>query len=106
MRALRFGYAMFNTSVMSNSAPKPGPHLHPVETATTAPREGRPMFRDLAKRHAAEASDYLNEAVHLIPGDARDELLALADVSAQVSLACSSIAPVPPVRPVHTGAGK
>lgn len=88
---------------MSETKPKPGPHLHARTTtaAEAAPDPQRPMFRDLAKRHAAAASDYLTEAGHLIPGDARDELLQLADVAAQVSLACSHIAPPARFRYVH-----
>lgn len=87
---------------MTTTTPKPGPHLHtPTTTAEAAPDPQRPMLRELAKRHAAAASDYLLAADDADTPHDREELLTLADIAANVSLACSHIAPPARFRYVH-----
>ena len=72
--------------------PKPGPHLAAVPPPVSPPPIKR-SFRDLARMHALMAVDYLAEAQRIEPGLRRDDLLALADVAAHVSLAASHVAP-------------
>lgn len=84
---------------MTHIAPKPGPHLHLPTNASDDP--ARPMFRELAKRHAAAASDYLLASEDAETPHAREELLTLADIAANVSIACSHIAPPARFRYVH-----
>mgnify|MGYP003407468851 CR=1 FL=1 len=86
--------------------PKPGPHLAAVPPPVSPPPIKR-SFRDLARMHALMAVDYLAEAQSIEPGAAgtssrrlRDDLLALADVAAHVSLAASHVAP--PARARYT----
>jgi len=90
---------------MTTTTPKPGPHLHtPTTTAEAAPDPQRPIFRELAKRHAATASDYMDAAANT---DAKrdparfDNLIALAMTAAEVSIACSHISPPARLRYVH-----
>jgi hypothetical protein len=72
---------------MNTTAPKPGPHLHPVPT-TPAPV---PVFRELAKAHALAAARLL-DALPSRP-DARDLVILEAQAHALVSAACSAVAP-------------
>ena len=56
------------------------------------------MFRDLAKRHAIAAADLAAKAEDMLAGDSINryvlaDVLTLAGVHAQVSLACSAVAP-------------
>lgn len=79
--------------------PKPGPHLAAVPPPVSPPPIKR-SFRDLARMHALMAVDYLAEAQRIEPGLRRDDMLALADVAAHVSLAASHVAP--PARARYT----
>lgn len=98
-RRLLLDCRLCNSFGMTTTVPKPGPHLHP--SAPTPEPHPRPLFRELAKRHAVAASDFLLAAQDADHPDQADELLQLADVAAHVSLACSAIAPAVPNRYVH-----
>ncbi len=77
---------------MIESAPKPGPHLHPAAPTVVL---DRPSFRDLAKQHARAASELAfaaDEAQSL--GLPWESLVDLAQAHADAALACSAVAPV------------
>lgn len=65
------------------------------------------MFRDLAKHHAALASKLTEAAAETTNATYAERLMDDAAVHAQVSLACSAVAPVQPLRVFHDkAAGK